>query len=791
MKHFLIAITTVMMLAGCGGAEERKAAYLEKARLSMEAGDLDKARIELKNVLQIDPKHAQAYFQLGNVFELQKNYRKAFGNYSKAEELDPDKSEYHAKMGSFYLLLAGDIDKAIEKRDLILAKDKADISGLLRKAGILLKQNDLASAKKIAQGISSKHPEHIESAIFLAAIHLHEKEYENSIEVLTACIKGHPDNIALKSTLANTYLTAEKHEQAEEIFKTILAKNPELFINHLKLAMFYKKIDKNNKAQDVLRKAIEENEEDLKRKIILIEFIQQVYGNQEAIVEMKALIAKNPGMGELRLALGELYLGVKELDNAEKIFNIAVSDFSEDSVGIKSRVYLASLYIEKEDVDAAVSIINDAVKISPNDTGVNFIKAKLQLLKKDYEGAIISLRTVIKDAPENTEAHFLLSAAHKVNGDEQQASEIIKRAYENNRTNEKGLMALAKYHASNKNSEELEKIIDSYLIIDANNYEALSYKSSLLNKRKMFSEAKTYTLRMIELYPDMPNGYIQSVPYILAENGKYEVVTLLENAYKKVNDKFRILELLVSFQASTKNFDAATNIVQSAIRENSEAAELHMLMAKIQLSSKKIGDAKKTLLKINGIKPEWNEPYLMLANIYMADKQNQKAINILQNGLVNIKSNLKLSLSLAKTYEILGDFNAAISEYEKAYEQHTDNIIIVNNLASLLSEYRNDEKSLKRAKELADKLKNVDQAVILDTVGWVYYKTGDYAGAVKVLKTVVEKSPDAAVFNYHLGMALYKSGDEAAAKTYLTSALANNSNFSGKDDAKEHLQKIK
>ena len=90
MKHFLIAIITVMVLAGCGGAEERKAAYLEKAKQSIELGDLDKARIELKKVVHIDPKDAQAYFKLGNVFEQQKNYQKAFGNYRKAEELNPE-----------------------------------------------------------------------------------------------------------------------------------------------------------------------------------------------------------------------------------------------------------------------------------------------------------------------------------------------------------------------------------------------------------------------------------------------------------------------------------------------------------------------------------------------------------------------------------------------------------------------------------------------------------------------------------------------------------------------------
>lgn len=790
MKHLLITIIAIVTLVACGGADERKAAYLEKAMLSIEVGDLDKARIELKNVLQIDPKDAQAYFQLGKVYERQKEFRKAFANYSKAEELDPESLEYHAKIGRYYLILAGDIDKAIEKRDLILGKDNADINGLLLKAGILLKQKDTGSAKKIAQDIFSKHPEHIENAIFLAALFLREKAYEDSLKVLNACNKEHPDNLLLKNTLASTYLVAGKNEQAEIAYKAILKKNPEIFANHVKLAMFYQKIGNTDNAENVLRTASKEKSEDVNRKMVLVEFIQQTRGNKKAIDELKVLIAENPGIGKLRIALAKLYVAEKMLDEAEKIFRLAVSDFSDDSVGVQSRVYLAKLYMQKENVDAAVSIIDDAVKVSPNDTEVNFIKAKLQLINKDYEGAIISLRTVVKDDHENIEAYILLSAALIANGEEKQVSEILNRAYENNRTNVKGLLVLAKYHATKRNGIELEKIIDNVISIDANNYEALSYKSAILNERKMFSEAKSLAVRMIEFNPDMPNGYVQSIPHMLSEKKTGKAISLLEGAYKKVKEKVRILDLLVSLYISEKKFDAAINKVRSAINETGETAELLILMSRVQLSSEKVSDAKSSLLKASSIKPGWNEPYLILANVYMSNKQSKKAINILQKGLKEIEGDLKMSLDLAKIYTSLDDFNAAIDEYEKAYAKHDGNIIIANNLASLLSEHRDDEKSLKRAKELADILKKVGQPVVLDTVGWVYYKIGDYAEAVKVLKVVTEKAPTVAVFNYHLGMAMYKMGDKAAAKTYLTSALAKNDDFPGKADAKTHLKKL-
>ena len=93
LRAFIVICAALLMVA-CGGAEERKAAYMEKAQESLDAGDLDKARIELKNVLQIDPKDASAWFKLGTIFERQQEFRKAFGNYNKAAELDPAQPDF-------------------------------------------------------------------------------------------------------------------------------------------------------------------------------------------------------------------------------------------------------------------------------------------------------------------------------------------------------------------------------------------------------------------------------------------------------------------------------------------------------------------------------------------------------------------------------------------------------------------------------------------------------------------------------------------------------------------------
>jgi len=57
----------ILALAACGGPEEKRAKFFERAKGFYEKGDWVKARLEVKNALQIDPKFAEGYQLLGQI----------------------------------------------------------------------------------------------------------------------------------------------------------------------------------------------------------------------------------------------------------------------------------------------------------------------------------------------------------------------------------------------------------------------------------------------------------------------------------------------------------------------------------------------------------------------------------------------------------------------------------------------------------------------------------------------------------------------------------------------------
>ena len=146
--HFLSGQTTAVVLlalltmSGCGGKEERMAKYMEKGKTYLANEDYDKARVEIKNVLQIDPKYAEAYFIAGQIEEKEQAWPKAFGNYLKVTELDPNHLAAKVRLGRFYVL-SGETAKAEALIKEVLAKQPSHAGAGTLKAALLARDGDI------------------------------------------------------------------------------------------------------------------------------------------------------------------------------------------------------------------------------------------------------------------------------------------------------------------------------------------------------------------------------------------------------------------------------------------------------------------------------------------------------------------------------------------------------------------------------------------------------------------------------------------------------------------------
>jgi cellulose synthase operon protein C len=121
--------------------------------------------------------------------------------------------------------------------------------------------------------------------------------------------------------------------------------------------------------------------------------------------------------------------------------------------------------------------------------------------------------------------------------------------------------------------------------------------------------------------------------------------------------------------------------------------------------------------------------------------------------------------------ERAGDFESAIKVYETMYAEDSSNVVVANNLASLITTHRTDPESLERAFAVARRLRGSDVPAFQDTYGWIEYRRGNLEEALTYLEPAAAGLPDDALTQFHLGMAYAGLNRPEDARRQLTRAL--------------------
>ncbi|MDH5276984.1 MAG: tetratricopeptide repeat protein, partial [Gammaproteobacteria bacterium] len=143
----------------------------------------------------------------------------------------------------------------------------------------------------------------------------------------------------------------------------------------------------------------------------------------------------------------------------------------------------------------------------------------------------------------------------------------------------------------------------------------------------------------------------------------------------------------------------------------------------------------------------------------------------LQRGWKTLPGEPTIGVFLASLLERQGKVGEAIRIYEAALKNAPDNALVANNLAALLLDHSQDKASLARALELARPFATSADPVSLDTLGWAYYRNGDYLSAVRELERAVATDAGNPVLQYHLGKSYVAARNPVSARQHLSRAL--------------------
>jgi tetratricopeptide (TPR) repeat protein len=161
--------------------------------------------------------------------------------------------------------------------------------------------------------------------------------------------------------------------------------------------------------------------------------------------------------------------------------------------------------------------------------------------------------------------------------------------------------------------------------------------------------------------------------------------------------------------------------------------------------------------------------------------QNEDAVRVLERAHRLNSKDVDAISQLAMVYDALSRYDETDSLYEQALRLDPANHVVLNNYSYSLAE-RGIQ--LERALEMVKKALETkpDYASYLDTIGWVYYRLGEYKEAAEYVRRAIAKGDASAVVYEHLGDIYYKMNDKKGALEQWNIALQLDGNNSALRD---------
>jgi tetratricopeptide (TPR) repeat protein len=455
--------------------------------------------------------------------------------------------------------------------------------------------------------------------------------------------------------------------------------------------------------------------------------------DKRAIAAAKLWNELEPENIEARQVLAALLVRVGKTAAAAEHFEYVLNNGKHSER--QSFMLITALLSKEKDKQAALEVMEKLIAKRKNNPNALYAYSQLAFIVGNLKDAAKTIEKVIKLQPEWTEAYILQSNIFVRQGYKAHAIEVLRQtvaAHPDNST-------LRMFYARN--------------LVDAKQFDEAVNQFSLLTNDEKFEHEARYALGLLTLQMNKPK---QAEKYFSQ---------LLENKKRIIESQYYLAQ---SYELQNK-LDKAISAYEK-VRNNQYSFEAELRIALMLAKQGHIKDARE---RLQNISPDSLDKelrvYLTEGEILNTAKQYSDALNLYTEALQQLPDNNRLLYARALTAEKLDKIDLAVKDLDSIVQREPENSQALNALGyTLVDKTEQLKKGLGYIKK-ALKLEPDDPA-IHDSMGWAYYRLGQYDEALKYLRLAFEKLKDAEVAA-HLGEVLWVAGEREAAQEIWNTAL--------------------
>jgi Tfp pilus assembly protein PilF len=745
--------------------------------------DYVKARIELRNALQLNGKMIEAWRALSQIAEHNNNVAELAGSLRRIAELD-DK-DVRARVLLAKLELTGNApDQALQMINEAVALTPKNAEVLAIKAAILLKLRNTDAATQAADNALKLDPDNADAIMVLASEKYLRGDNAGALDQLSKITGARKNNVSVLLLKVNIYEHSDNLRQEEITLQQLVTLYPKESIFRTFLVKFYLTHNRPDDAEKELRTVAASNPNDISAELELVDLLSTIKGPGAARAELVARINAGGNIFPYQIALAKLDFSQGNAVTGESLLKKLETSTNHDDA-LTAKITLAQLYMGKNDIAAAEPLVKEILAVDSRNTEGLALRAAIRLNRGQIEDAIADLRTALNDQPRSPVLLANLALAYERGGSIELADKAFQDAMqESNYAPTFGLNYLA-FLQRRGLASQAESTLQQLVQHNPTNITILSAlaKSKLAQHDWGAAENIAATIRQLDkksIIADQITGAA-----LIGQHKLNESVVAFLQAYDQ-DPSAQSMAILVTAYLHAGETAKAEALLQKALKTNPHNASALVLLGSVQIAKNDLSQSESDFKAAITEQPTNPAGYQALAKLYAMQNKPDEAIQVVRNGLKKQPKNFELGLTLAGLLEQVRNYKGAIEEYRLLLKDQPGSLIVANNLASLLSDHPLDKASLDEARALAALLKASPIPQFQDTRGWVEYQQGDDKAAISTLEEAAAKLPNVALVHYHLGMAYLAVGEAAKAADQFKTARklsANDPDLQTKIDA--------
>lgn len=720
---FALAAIALSVLSSCG--KQTSDEYIQEAKQYTAENNPAAAIVALKNAVQVEPKSAQARFELGLLYIQQKQFENAEKEFNRALEygFEPSRvlpllTEAYQRTGAYSA-----ISKLEHGQKGLTSVERAEIGYF--KMIALVRLNKIEDARLLIEELGKIDTSSVFKELTQAYTLVLDKDYETAVTAVSQVREKAPQNAEVLKLLAQLKLTLKAPSEAAEIFKEYVRFHPEDKQTIFVLAKLLVDVGELEAADPYLDELLLLNE----FNPLLNQLKSATYAHKGDYANALKLaeIAINGGIDapSLRLVAGYAAYQIEEYSSANRHLTYIAGVLPDNHPGLK---LLAASQLQLGLTSEVGGVLERLDQLTDEDAPL-FSKASYELLRDGFEkeakvliekstdisrtaedltrlgllqlslnnlDGIINLEEAVSQSPELISAQTTLAKAYLATKQYDKALELASNWKTSSPDDAKPYLLAGDVYLRQQKFSEAKLEFEKASVLDSS---SPSPKLAIVNLAVVQKDMQQASLLLDQLLIEFPNNIpALATNYLIGKqtNKQSSGIEKIQSVFERDPSNIAARLLLARVQVVESNYQGAIDLL-TEIKDQKDLPKMYWkILGQSFIKTNQLRPA--TLHYDAWLAKEPNDKDANVGKLLLLDNQNKFAEGgELVQRYLNNRDDVQMQLLHTHFLLMQADYPAA----QKAYDELPDNVLELPLAKSFLARFQLNNKQPELALENA------------------------------------------------------------------------------------------